>query len=281
MFGVWDRQLSGTEITNRYNGIDIGVVSLKALWLMNDGAGDASDSSGNANTATRNGATWATGALKLIIDDVLADIDTGVAVTDNACAFEAAQGNVLPYTEYDIRDVAGAEVINYDPITMIIGDALPDRTGAAQNATFIWGENPVGVDVTLGSMVSSGQTVIGITAQDSTNDILPVVGGTDWNKEPDVTGTLLTSPFRPLVTMVSDNTTLSERQVWVWYGIILVVFVAALVGSKVKGHHGITGFAVGAVIIFLVVYTIWPIWGLIFAIASIVGGLISERSPSL
>jgi CHASE2 domain-containing sensor protein len=122
---------------------------------------------------------------------------------------------------------------------------------------------------------------VGSTSTESTSDLLPVAGDSDWDDPPDVSGTLLTSPFRPLITAVSDNTNLSERQVWVFSGIILTVLVTAAVGARTRGHHSITGIAVGAVMAGLIAYTIFPIWSIVFVIVSVVGGLVSERSPGL
>lgn len=186
---------------------------------------------------------------------------------------------VTPYLDSIVVDVAAVETMRYEPVTMIIGDELPDETGT-YDGTFTWGSNPSGVTVTLGSMTSSGQTTTGST-DTGTTDSLPVVGGADWNTAPDVSGALLTNPFRPIVTAVSDNTTLSERQVWVWLGIVFVAFVTILVGSRVRGHHLITGVAAGAAITIMVVMTIFPILTLIVVALAIWGGLVSERSPSL
>ena len=202
------------------------------------------------------------------------------SVPDTADNWTLLQNNVIPYADSITISVNGIEVSRYEPVSMIIGINLPDETGS-NNGTITWGSNPVGVGVTLGSMTSSGQPSVGATSDTSTDDILPVVGGTDWGAEPDVSGALLTNPFRPIVTTVSDNTTLSERQVWVWFGIIFVVFVTVLVGANVRGHHLITGIAASAAIILLVVWTMFPLWTLIVIVLTVWLGLVSERSPSL
>lgn len=158
---------------------------------------------------------------------------------------------------------------------------LPDTAGATQDGAITWGANPAGVGVTLGSMTSAGQPSIGGTLDTSTRDLLPVVGGKDWRPVAGVSATLLANPMRPLVTAISDNTTLSEYQVWVWFGIIFVVLILAFTASRVRGHHLITGVAVTAAIILLVVWTVFPWWTLFIAAVAIGFGLVSERSPSL
>ena len=189
-------------------------------------------------------------------------------------------GNATPYLESYSYSVNAIELLKYEPATMIIGNNLPDTINS-YNGTITWGANPAGVSVDLGSMISSGQAAVGATSAASTSDNLPVVGGATWNQEPDISGALLTNPFRPIVVAISDNTTLSERQVWVWFGILLLVFITVLVGANVRGHHLITGIAASAVIILLVVWTVFPWFVLTVIVLAIVGGLLSERSPSL
>lgn len=178
--------------------------------------------------------------------------------------------------------VAGSGVIHYAPDDIIIGTTLPDLEGAAQDGVITWGSNPAGVSVSVGSMISSGQSGIGATSDGTvTSDLLPAAGNADWNVEPDVSGALLTNPLRPIITAISDNTTLSERQVWVLTGITFVVFVTVLVGANVRGHHLITGIAASVAIILMVVWTVFPLLSLLVVVLAVWGGLVSERSPSL
>jgi len=202
-------------------------------------------------------------------------------VPDNANDWILNQNNVLPYMEYYKHTVGSTLVGWYQPNDIILTTVLPDRAGAAQDGAITWGSNPAGVGATIGSMSSSGQPDIGATSDTSTSDLLPVVGETDWRPTPGVSATLLANPMRPIVTAVSDNTTLSEYQVWVWYGIIFVVFITVLVGANVRGHHLITGVATSAAIILLVVWTIFPLLVLLIVVLAIWLGLVSERSPSL
>jgi len=189
--------------------------------------------------------------------------------------------NAVPYINYYEHTVAGALVADYEPVSMIIGTTLPDKHGGDQNGVITWGTNPTGVSVTVGGMTSSGQPVIGSEVDTSTLDLLPVAGGSDWRPTPTVSAALTANPMRPLVTAVSDNTTLSEYQVWVWFGGIFVVIIFAITASSVRGHHLITGIATSAAIVLMVVWTVFPIWVLPIVILAIWRGLVSERSPSL
>lgn len=221
--------------------------------------------------------------LTLTVDGIGSDTITlgGVATTNTTTDWVWMLSSSTLYADNITVSIGGTRQLYYCPQTMIIGTVLPDREGGDQNGVITWGSNPAGVGVVLGSMTSSGQPSIGSTEDTSTSDILPVVGGTDWRPVPGVSVTLQANPIRPIVTAISDNSTLSEYQVWVWFGIIFVVFVTVLVGANVRGHHLITGIAASATLILLVVWTIFP-WGVLPVIVlAIWGGLVSERSPSL
>lgn len=204
---------------------------------------------------------------------------SGTSVPDVASSW-IVSSNATPYFNYFSVSIGGVETARYEPTSMILVTTLPDVVGA-YDADITWGSNPAGVGATIGSMVSSGQSSIGAAADTSTSDLLPVVGGTDWRPDAGVSATLQANPMRPLVTAVSDNTTLSEYQVWVWLGIVFVVFITVLVGANVRGHHLITGIAASAAIVLLVVWTVFPIFALVVVALAIWGGLVSERSPSL
>jgi len=213
----------------------------------------------------------------ILIDGTEEDRTPGVAVPDNANGWTFMQNNVMPYADNIKIETDGVLQAWYEPNDIIAGTTLPDRAGGDNPGTFSWGSNPSNVGASLGSMSSSGQPSIGATSDTSTHDILPVTGGTDWRPDTGVSPTLQANPLRPIVTAVSDNTTLSEYQVWVWLGIIFVVFVTVLVGANVRGHHLITGIAASAAIILLVVLTIFPWLSLLAIVLVIWGGLVSGQ----
>ncbi len=135
--------------------------------------------------------------------------------------------------------------------------------------------------MTLGSLVSGATAgTAGITLETPT-DVLPDVNVSNWYVDPDVTGSLLTNPLRPFVTMMSDNSALTEMQVWRFYGLIFVLFIIVSVAKAFRGHLAITGIGMCVAIVTLVALTVWPIWALVFAIGALVGRLVAERSPSL
>lgn len=209
---------------------------------------------------------------------------TTESVPDNAndwIFMDNSTTDFTPYWDYYEHTVGGTLIVDYEPVTIISGTTLPDKEGVAQNGIITWGANPAGVAATLGSMTSSGQPSIGGASDTSTNDLLPVTGGTDWRPDPGVSAKLQANPLRPIVTAISDNTTLSEYQVWVWLGIIFVVFITVLVGANARGHHLLTGIAATAAILLLVIWTVFPYFVLLFAVIAMWRGVVSERTLSL
>ena len=227
--------------------------------------------------------TTADGAnLKLYIDSVEED-STAFAgtVIDNNNDIIFNQNNVCSWFDYIKWTVSGTLVGWYQPVTIINTTVLPDRQGAAENGAITWGANPAGVAVALGGMVSAGQPSVGGTTTTTPADLLPGTNPSNWFVEPDVTGALLTNPLRPIVTMVSDNTALSELQTWRWFGILVVVMLVGIAIRLVPRHLVIACVAGGVATVALVVMTIWPLWTLTFLALFALGGWISERSPSV
>lgn len=223
-----------------------------------------------------------TADLHVSVDSVEADNTTTSAIPSNTNNIVLFDGNVMPYADYITLSLDGVETIRYQPNTMIIGTALPDRDGT-EDGVITWGSNPAGIAVTLGSMVAASQPTIGSTATEATSDLLPEVTVGDWYGDGTVAGAILTNPIRPFITMISDNTTLSELQVWRWMGLALWLFVTAVVGLKSRGHLGITAIISGVVIGGLVAldHNIYPLYLLILSIGMFIGGVVAERSPSL
>lgn len=197
----------------------------------------------------------------------------------------APQGETSVITDFDDAN----DRLTFDTLTAVVdaGDTytidfgtLPDREGAAEDARITWGVNPDGVSASLGSMVSSSQPEPGATPVEPTSDILPETGA-DWYVEPDVGGTLLTNPLRPFVTILSDNTTMSEIQAWRLLGIAFVLSVTVLVARILRGHLLIAGIAGGVSVGACCALTIFPLYALIFMVIFVMAGVVAERSPSL
>jgi hypothetical protein len=91
-------------------------------------------------------------SLNIYVDGVLADTEViTVSVPDNANQWVFCQNNVMPYVEYYKHTVAGTLITWYQPVSYIVGTTLPDRQGAAEDATIVWGTNDAGVSVNMGA----------------------------------------------------------------------------------------------------------------------------------
>lgn len=206
----------------------------------------------------------------------------GSSVIGNANDYIINENNCIPYMDHMTIDVAVVEKLRYQPIAIISGTTLPDRTGT-NHGIITWGANPVGVTASLGSMISSGQPTIGTTIEDVPGSVLPEATVSDWFGDGTVGGSILTNPIRPFITMVSDNTDLTEILVWRWMGVAILLFIAVATAKTLRGHLGITVIVVAATMGGLVAvdHNIYPLWLLVLAVGMFLGGLVAERSPSL
>jgi len=202
----------------------------------------------------------------------------GVSVPNNANNWIISS---IPYFNYYKHSVNGTLVAWYQPISYIVGTTLPDREGAAQNGNITWGTNPAGVNVTLGSLTAPESTVVIEEEESGYQGAMHNVGVTDWFLEPDVGTKLATHPFRPLVTIWSDNSTVTEVQAWRFLGLALLLLITVVAAVMVRGHLLIAGLACGGTIALLVQQTVWPGWTLVFIIPAIIAGVMAERTPSI
>ena len=259
---------------NGYTEYGIYPAHPNPTYLVSSSVGAGALTSGVKNIKV----TGAGGNLILEVDTVTDTNAIGAGVTNTTMNWRELISPAVPYTDAYTHTVGGVLQLTYLPVTMVIGRVLIDETNAF-DGTFNWGSNPVAVS--LDSLVAASQPSIGADTDDPTRDILPEAAASDWFETPDVTGALLTHPLRPFVTIMSDTTTLTERQAWTWLGIAFVLFVLVLTAKSVRGHHLITGVATGAAIGALVTQTIFPLYALVFVIVAILGGIVSERSKSL
>lgn len=203
-----------------------------------------------------------------------------IGVPDNSSNWTTGVGSIIAYADNISISVSGTRTLLYDPNDIISGTTLPDRTGNGNDGVITWGTNPSGINIAIGSFTASGTPATGSTDTTTTTDNLPVVGG-DMNTQPDISGALATNPIRPIITAISDNTSLTELQAWRWLGIAFVMFVTGVTAINVRSHQGITGVALGAALALVTAMTIFPAWVYLPAALLVIGGLVSERSPSL
>ena len=221
---------------------------------------------------------------------------TGTEVTVN---YNAGAGSYVPSSSVDlelelhIEDGSGAVATdtsgnsNNGALTnaVWVNGKVPRTAGLSgtNDSRITWGVNPTGISVTLGSMVAESQPIIGGTEALPARDILPPITVSDWFGDGTVSGSTLTNPIRPLITAMSDNTTLTEIQVWRLMGIIAVLFATIATAFTIRQHQGITAIVAGTMLGGLVAFdsNIFPMWTLVIAAGLFIAGVVAERSPSL
>jgi hypothetical protein len=201
--------------------------------------------------------------------------------------FRSTDGVV--YTVASVTDADTLELaVVYGGGTLVgqaytLNPRLPDRQGAEQNGAIVWGANPAGIAMVISSLSSYGGAFTD-TSDTTPPDRLTEVTVSDWYGDGTITkAATLTNPFRGLVTMVSDNTTLTEIQTWRWYGMGILVVAVAIFSKLARGHQGITAIATGAIIGLLIAFdaSIFPIYLAVLSAGLIIGGVVSERSHQL
>ena len=184
--------------------------------------------------------------------------------------YDTSFGLTTPWQTFNTDTAFNAFVYNLQPSTTYHYRAV----GLYGAAVYVYGGN-------LTFITTDGS---GTDADQSANrdrDVLPEAETSDWFLNPDIGGALLTNPFRPLVTMVSDTTTLNEIQVWRLYALAILLFFIVLTAKALPHHLLITGIVAGALIWGFVALTIFPGWALVFAIGGVLGGLVAERTGQL
>lgn len=180
---------------------------------------------------------------QLYVDSVLKDSQAyGTAVPNNANAW-TWQGQ--HYYDYVKLNVGVPEVLRYEPNTIIIGTALPDRDGT-QNGVFTFGSNPSGVTVTMGSTFTpSGSAAVvspgtngapGYVGNSPGQNLMQYTSGTT-GLNPDGTDNLIGAGLvQGIAQQLSEPNSANPTYVpptvtsqWMWRVIFGVIDLAALV----------------------------------------------------
>jgi len=215
------------------------------------------------------------------------DID---GVTENSTALGGASvpSNAndyiisMPYFNCFNLTVNDDHRIRYEPDSLISGTTLlNEENPGTYDGAITWGSNPSGVSVTLGSLTAPESTVTTEEEAGGYQEAMHEVVVTDWFLEPDIGTKLAAHPLRPLVTIWSDNSTVTEVQAWRFLGLALLLLITVGAAVMVRGHLLIAGLACGGTIALLVQQTVWPGWTLVFIIPAIIAGVMAERTPSI
>lgn len=236
-------------------------------------------------------ATGGAGSLTISVydeDNVLIDDDTiamgGGSCPDNNSGWMFVRNNVMPYMEYYKHTVGATLIAWYQPISMIIGTNLDDREGTdlgetgtgEEDGVIVWGTNPA-LDITVGSLVSSGQPTPAPASEEETPDIVPPdrapSGGTVNTVK------LESSPLYPIVKLTSENTGFTEEQIWFSLATFAIVIGMGISAVRVPNHMllaGTVGIVLAGFFTSMRIYQPWMM--LIFGFMFIVS-ILMERKP--
>jgi len=197
--------------------------------------------------------------------------------------------NWTDYLGWDLmfEEWALSSVVWYQPISMIVGTNLDDRegtdigeTGAAEeDATITWGANPAGIDVTIGSLISSDQPTISPASEAAVLDIVPegtVPAGGTVN-----TTDLQDNPLYPVVHVINEYTGYTEEQIWFMGATFIILIIMGIAAVKVPNHlllAGTIGLVVSGFFTAMEIYQWWMM--LVFSFIFVMS-ILMERKPVL
>ena len=204
---------------------------------------------------------------------------------DNLNDWTWMQNNSMSYADYFIMGIDGESVLHYQPETIISGTTLPDESGATNVGAITWGSNPGCITTKLGPLIPTegvGQPETAPTAfpgqlPSTPQDMVGPSPQPDWTRD---IPTLTDHPLYPLVSIISDVTSIPIKLVWI-IGATFLLVMAMIVAFRYVPHQLITILIGGGIAAFWVSMGIYPFWVLfIFA----VGGLaiiIGERTQTV
>lgn len=257
--GAWEINTAVYEdVTNirfRFynNNAGIQVASIFEAHYTNDIVSLSATAAGVAD-GSHKVEVWSDGAnMNIEIDDVvLASVATlGAAANDY-------DGNWIltpdPYWGYYRHYVNMATLkINYQPQDIIYGTTLPDREGVAQDGTFVFGDNPVGIQLTMGSFVVMNQP-IDLMINVGTGDTVDIVTAPENMIMEDFEMTMENNEFYFFVNWLAGISNIDVVTLW-WYISSLVSICGLAVVHKYLRNIWITGFTAAGLTYFVVSMT--------------------------
>ena len=227
---------------------------------------------------------------------------SGVITSDGGTGLTTAQlkaGNILVAAGWDFTNIWGVDyhindgypylrwsVFSYDwgdfeqvswfqPIDIISGTTLPDRSGT-RNGIIFWGTNPGGITLTLGPL-SENQTPASTPTDTAPGDMVGPTGQPGW------TGglpTLPSNPFYPIINTMATLTAIPVGIMWIMFATLLLLLAMAFT-YKYMPHLLMVCFVGGGLSAFWVHIGIYPFWVIFIFVVGAIACLVSERSPTI
>lgn len=219
--------------------------------------------------------------LKIFIDGSEEDSRAlgGQTAPNNANDFIWGQNNVCPYVDYIEYSVGGTLIVDYEPVTYIVGTALPDKEGAAQDGVITWGVNPAGVIVITGGLVAydPGAAAAGV---------LEVPGAAGEINQPsdmfpsDAAMSGLGFFLEPPIAMIAGEINTPIQWIW-WLMAAAVVVMAVIIVYRYIPNLLMAGFAGAGAMGACIGMAFLPFWFIFIAVAAVMVVITMERSPSV
>ncbi len=235
------------------------------------------------------GAAYSTGTVTVTSGDATITGADGASFTDALVGSLFVSADGVWYTVLSVTDATHLELTTNYAGGTLAGQSyntypkMIDRDSGDQPGAITYGANPAGVTATLGGLVSGSQPAPGISGTDTTPGdqapAAPASGG--WEEETTVSSALQAMPIRPLIRILSDNSPLTELEVWRIVGGCAIVFVLVVTAVSVNGHHIITGIATGVMIGITCVVGIFTLWLLFLALLAVLVGAVFDRTASV
>lgn len=117
------------------------------------------------------------GNLVLDIDGSNNNVAIGAGVTNTTNNWRFMSRSITYLDDY-YHTSSGALQITYLPTSMITSNTIIDETNAF-DGTIMWGDNPSGIEITLGSTIPASQSTPVVTEETDPQDIIHTGGSTD------------------------------------------------------------------------------------------------------
>lgn len=217
--------------------------------------------------------------LTMEIDDVQTANLTPIGswtVPDNANNW-SFMSEAVPYADNITWEVSSTLIAHFEPNDIIVGSTLPDREGADNTGTIVYGTNPAGVAVSLGGLISEDQVPFSIAQSTDSASSITSANISDWYS---VSSNLTGHIIYPLVNTLDSHSGLSEDQIWAGIG-LMTILGAMLLSFRFIPHLFITGIVGAGVSGYWVAIAVFPFWILIIFGFMIIASIIWERTVSV
>jgi hypothetical protein len=213
------------------------------------------------------------------VGDNLESAGASAGVPDNDAPWEFMLNNVMPYMEYLRLTVPAGEVLEYQPVSYIVGTTLPDTgaDGVAQDGTIVWGNNPSGVNTTVASLQASAVTTEGevMLPPDALQPLNPdpLTGGESGMQGENIF-------LYPVIRDVMNQTNTPIIFAWMFLAIIFILCAGASV-HKYTQNLAMTGLVMVLAFAMVAGMSLMPKWVVLIALLIVIPLLATERSPNL